>query len=238
MPDERINRIAVVGAGTMGHAIGQTFAQAGYAVVLHDLVADRLQRARDRIERNLSEMVALRVIPSEQIGLTLGRIELNTSLSDAVGDADLVLESVFEDRALKRDVFGKLDRLCRAPTILASNTSEIVPSTFAAATGRPDRVVTAHYFYPAHLVPLVEVVPCPETSADTIATVSAVLKASGKTPVVMRKEAPGFIANRLQVALLREAVHMVERGIATPEEINQVITLSFGRRMGTLGLFK
>lgn len=215
-----LQRISVIGAGTMGHGIALDFARAGCAVTLCDSSASALERARERI--------------SAADASALTRIHTCASLADAA-EADLVIEAVYEDLALKQSIFAELDRLCPPRTILASNTSSIMPSLLASVTRRPENVLVAHYFYPPALLPLVELVCSPQTSEDVLQSVRAALVCAGKTPVVVRKETPGFIANRLQNALLREALYLVEQGIASPQDIDLAVTKSFGRRLAVKG---
>jgi 3-hydroxybutyryl-CoA dehydrogenase len=230
--------IAVVGAGKMGRGIAQTFAQAGYPVFLHDVTEEILREATGQIDDDLRELADFRVIDADQIQPALDRIRPTTSLGEAVADADLVVETVFEDLALKRGVFRELDALCPEHTILGSNSSFLMPSKLASATKRPDRVLVMHYFYPAHLLPLVEIVPSAATSEEAVDAVYSVLEAAGKSPVIVRKEVPGFIANRLQTALSREAFHLIEEGIATPQDVDIAVKNSFGRRLAVVGPFE
>lgn len=233
-----IRKIAVVGAGLMGHGIAQEFATAGYAVGLHDCTEEQLQHAIDNIRTNLHQMAENGFLPPEQIEPTLARIAPTTELATICEEADLVIEAVFEDIDLKQQVFRELDRLCPPRTILASNTSTFMPSRLAAATERPDRVLVAHYFNPPYLLPLVEVVPGAQTSEETVSTVIALLESLGKRPVRVRKEVPGFVGNRIQAAILREAISLVERGVATPQDVDTVVRNSFGRRLAAAGPFE
>ncbi len=227
--------IAVVGAGFMGHGIGQEFALAGHEVTLHDLTPEKLEAAVQGIERNLHQLAGWGLVAKEQIRPALGRIRTSTRLAEAVGKADLVVEAVFENLSLKQQVFHDLDAMCPPHTILASNTSTLLPSLLAAATHRPDKVLVAHYFYPPSLLPLVEIVPGERTSDDTVAAMVDLLTAVGKKPIVIRKEAFGFVANRLQFALQREALAIVEQGIATPQDVDMAVKDGFGRRLAFAG---
>lgn len=233
-----IRRIAVIGAGLMGHSIAQEFACAGYEVCLTDVSEEALEHALESMRRNLrtlSEAGRLDVGAVERIP---AGIRMTTNLADAVADADLVLEAIVEDLEVKRDLFNRLDELCREDAILASNTSSFMPSSLASANSRPERVLVAHYFNPAHLVPLVELVPSPATAPEVLTTLLELYREMGKCPVVVRREALGFIANRMQVALLREALSIVERGIATFEDVDAVVRNSFGRRLAVAGPFE
>jgi 3-hydroxybutyryl-CoA dehydrogenase len=233
-----IERVAVVGAGFMGHAIGQEFALAGHPVALHDLTEAHLQQAMARVERNLQEMAHWGIVAEEAVSEALARIRTTTVLADAVGNADLVVEAVFENLELKREVFSALDRLCPPHTILASNTSTLMPSLLATATRRPERVLVTHYFYPPSLLPLVEVVRGERTAEGVVQAVCALLRRMGKSPIVVQKEAPGFIANRLQFALQREALYIVEQGIATAQDVDRAVRDGFGRRLAFAGPFE
>jgi 3-hydroxyacyl-CoA dehydrogenase len=238
MQPEAIRRIAVIGAGTMGHGIAQEFALAGYDTRLVDQTEEQLAAALANVRRNLGLLADAGLVERGGIDGVLERIHPTTSLREAVSDVDVVIEAVFEDLALKQDVFSRLDELCPEHTILASNSSSIMPSQLAPSTGRPDRVLVAHYFNPPYLLPLVEVVKGPATSDASAQTMFELLRGIGKSPVIMHKEAAGFIANRMQVALQREALSIVEQGFATPEDVDTVVRSSFGRRLAFAGPFE
>ena len=238
MQVEDIRRIAVIGAGTMGHGIALEFALAGYETRIVDQSDARLADALANVRRNLSLLADAGLVDAETTDDALARLHPTTSLAEAVADADVVIEAVFEDLALKQELFGRLDELCPEHTLLASNSSSIMPSQLASSTGRPERVLVAHYFNPPYLLPLVEVVKGPETSDETARLMFELLKGIGKSPVIMQKEAPGFIANRMQVALQREALSIVEQGYATPEDVDTVVRTSFGRRLAFAGPFE
>ena len=228
-----IKRIAVVGAGLMGHGIAQEFALAGYSVSLSDLDEERLVQARDNIENNL-KMLGL----TAESDLVAEKLTTAADMPVAVRDADLVIEAISENLSAKRSLFAKLDSICKPETILASNTSTFMPSQLAEATNRPSQVLVAHYFNPPYLVPLVEVVASQTTSSATIDTVRDILISIGKKPVVLEKESLGFIANRLQAALLRECFALVENGVASPNAIDTVVKSSIGRRLAVAGPFE
>jgi 3-hydroxybutyryl-CoA dehydrogenase len=233
-----IRRVAVIGAGLMGHGIAQEFALAGYDVRLHDTDGGKIARARNDIRNNLSMLAGLGLITNEQAIASGERITGFTALVDAARDADLVVEAVFEDLNLKREIFRTLDSTCPPRTIFASNTSSLLPGLLASATGRPDRVLVAHYFNPPYLLPLVELVRHEKTSEETVRTMFALLKKIGKTPVIVQKEVPGFVGNRLQAALFREALSIVGKGIATAEDVDIVVKNGFGRRLAAAGVFE
>ena len=238
MEADAIQTIAVVGAGLMGHGIAQEFGHAGYEVRLHDLNDEKLNRALANIRANLETLQRVGLLRQDEISPILENIHTGTELADMVSDADVVIEAVYEDLELKRSVFQELDQLSPPHTILTSNTSTLMPSLLAAATARPDRVLVTHYFNPPYLIPLVEIVPGPDTSDEVVSVVRDLLLKVGKRPAIVQKEVPGFIGNRLQAALLREAISLVEHGVATPKDIDIVIRNGFGRRLASAGIFE
>ncbi len=233
-----IRHISVVGAGLMGHGIALEFAVAGYDVSLHSRTQASLDWARTEIQLSLDKLVHFELVTPERANVAPERIQTTTVFEKAVKDADLVIETVSEDLAAKQQLFERLDRTCPEHTILASNTSSFMPSMLAANTGRTDKILVAHYVNPPHLVPLVEIVPTAQTSDETIDTVTELLTGMGKRPIVLRKEVPGFLLNRLQAALLREALWMVENGVASPQDIDLGIRSSLGRRWSVAGVFE
>ena len=238
MSTVEINKITVVGPGMMGHAIAQEFASAGYAVILYGRSDERLQQALQKMDRNLKELAEWDIISNDAVRPAMDRIKTTTALEEAGAGADLVVESIIEDLEVKQQLFNDLDRICPPHTILASNTSSLLPSDLGAATRRPDRVLIAHYFNPPYLMPLVEIVRGKSTSDDSIDTVYKLMKAMGKSPIICQKEALGFIANRLQLVLWREAFNIVQRGIASPQDVDLAVKNSFGRRLGAIGPFE
>ena len=231
----QIQYVAVVGAGTMGHGIGLDFARAGYDVALCDVSRQALEQAREQIENELAELVSWGLFPVGEVPATLARITTGALLREMAGDADLVIEAVPENLELKRRVFRELDAVCPARTILASNTSSYMPSMLAAATERQDRVLGLHFFYPPSLIPLVEVVRGVSTSDRVVEAVRQAVEAAGKSPIVIHKEAMGFVANRLQMALLREALFLIEQGIASAQDVDTAVHQGFGRRLAVAG---
>jgi 3-hydroxybutyryl-CoA dehydrogenase len=238
MKVEEIKRVAVIGAGLMGHGIAQEFALAGYDVRLHDVDGERLRKAQANIRGNLEMLAGLGLVTNDKAGPALRRIVDCAVLRDAVGEADVVIEAVFEDLKLKQETFRLLDEACPPRTILASNTSSLLPGLLASVTRRPDRVLVAHYFNPPYLLPLVEIVRHEKTSEETVRTLYGLLRKIGKTPVIVQKEVPGFVGNRLQAALFREALSIVQSGIATAEDVDIVVKNGFGRRLAAAGVFE
>ena len=238
MAAEKIQKIAVAGAGLMGHGIAQEFAAAGYQVKMYDLSDDALHQAQQRIESNLLLLQEAELVTAAQSQKALENLSASTKLDEVVGDADLVVEAIAEKLEVKQEIFRRFDEWCPQHTILASNTSTFMPSKLAQVTGRADKVLVTHYFNPPFLMPLVEIVRSPATSETTIKTVYDLLEGLGKSPVVVQKEVPGFIGNRIQAAALREALALVEEGVATPQEVDTVIKTSIGRRWAVAGVFE
>lgn len=232
-----IRTVAIIGAGTMGHSLAQVFARGGFRVWLNDLREDILARAGSLIASNLSTEVEAGLLETGQERSVLDRIQTTTSVEEAGGDADFVIEAVIENQAAKKEIFAILDKVCPPRTILASNTSYMDIFKFVE-TARPGKVLITHWFAPPHIVPLVEVVRGPETGQDTVDAVQALLVQAGKKPIVISRFLPGFIANRLQSALTNEMLFLLDNGYATAADIDEVAKASFGFRMPVLGVAK
>ena len=220
----------------MGHGIAIEFALAGYDVRLHSHSEESLDRARATIRDSLERLRDLGCVSKRQAETAPGLVRMSTDLAEVVGDADLVIESIYEDIDAKTELFGQLDDLCPDRTILTSNTSSFLPSKLAAATTRPDKVINAHFLNPPFLVPLVEVVPTAQTSDETTRVVMELLTSLGKQPILVEREVPGFVASRLQMALLREALWLVENEVASAEDVDLAISAGLGRRWATAGV--
>lgn len=228
--------IAIIGAGLMGSTIALDFALAGHSVRITDSRPTAVS-ASEATARSHAELLREHGLLNEDVDAVLRRIRPCPSLAEAVESAWLILEAVSENLELKRAVYRQIDVHAPGDAILASNTSSFMPSSLADATGRPERFLVAHYWNPAHLIPLVELVPSPQTDPAIVETLRALYERIGKQPVIVRKEKLGFIGNRLQFALLREAMALVEEGVATPEDIDHVVRASFGRRLPATGIF-
>ena len=235
---QEIRRIAVIGAGTMGHGIALEFAANGYDVSLQDVSETQLERARIAIAEGLVRLVDAGRVTSGAADAAPRRITFTPDLRVAVANADLVVEAVSEDIAVKQAIFAELDAAAPPHAILASNSSTFMPSRMAAETNRPEQVIVAHYFNPPHLLPLVELVRSADTSDQTVEALRSLYLSIGKSPAVVQKEAPGFVGNRLQMALFREALAIVEAGLATPEDVDTIIKTGFGRRLSVAGVFE
>ena len=238
MTIHNISQIAVIGAGLMGHGIAQEFASAGYHVRLHDVTDEHLQTAYTQIEKNLKVLAENAIIEEENIPSTLQRIQTATELATVAENADFVVEAVTENLPLKQQIFKELDAICPPHTILASNTTALMPSQIGVNAKRKDQILNTHYFNPPYLIPLVELIRSPDTSDETVSVAFELLTAIGKTPAIIEKEALGFVGPRLQAALIREAFAIVERGIASAETVDLVVRNSFGRRLSIAGPFE
>ncbi len=238
MVNRHIRSVSVIGAGLMGHGIAIEFALRGYDVRLHSRSEQSLNRARGMIGESLERLRDLGSISGQQAESVPARIRMSTDLVEIVEDADLVIESIDEDMDAKTEFFRELDQLCPDRTILASNTSSLLPSGLAAATTRPDKVINAHFLNPPLFVPLVEVIPTAQTSEETTCVVMELLTLLGKQPLLVKREAPGFVVNRLQMALLREALWLVENGVASAEDVDKAISAGLGRRWATTGVLQ
>ncbi len=235
---DEIRNIAIIGAGVMGSGIAQTFAQAGCTVRLHARREESLMTARDRIAKNQEAMVRAGLLADQVARGALGRIHTTTSLEEAVDGCPFVSESVPEDLTLKREVFSALDRLAPRNAVLSSNTSGLLISAIASATTRPEMVVGFHWMNPPHLMPPVEVIRGECTSEATMDLVCALARRIGRVPIRVEKDVPGFLWNRLQLALIREALHVVEQGIASPEAVDQAMAAGLGLRWAAVGPFR
>ena len=229
-----IETVAVIGAGTMGHGIAQVAAQAGYAVVLEDMSEELVARGLARIGDNLKKGVERGKLTAEDRTATLARIRTSTRLED-VADADLIIEAVIEKLDAKRQLFIRLDQLCKPGAVLATNTSSLSIASIASATARADRVIGMHFFNPVHLMKLIEVVVAPDTSQATLDGALAVAARVGKEAIVV-KDVPGFATSRLGVALGLEAMRMLEQQVASAEDIDKAMALGYNHPMGPLRL--
>ena len=229
-----IKSVGVVGAGTMGNGIAQVFAQAGFSVTLVDVAQPLLDRARSSIEKSLSKFVEKGTLAADARDAALGRLAATTHL-DQLADVDYVVEAIVENAEAKRALFLSLDALTRPAVILASNTSSISITLIGAVTRRPDRVLGMHFMNPVPLMKLVELIRGQVTSAESMKTASDLCMALGKTPVEAA-DYPGFIANRILMPMINEAVFAVMEGVGTPEAIDAVMRGGLNHPMGPLTL--
>lgn len=229
-----IKTVGVVGAGTMGNGIAQVFAQAGYQVIVQDIAAKALDRAKTTIEKSLGKFVEKGKLPAADRDAALGRLAFESSL-DAIAGVDYVVEAALEDFPIKKDLFTKLDALTRPEVMLTSNTSSISITAIAAVTKRPDRVLGMHFMNPVPLMALVELIRGQATSPESVQTAVDLCSTLGKTPVESA-DYPGFIANRLLMPLINEAIYAVMEGVGMPEAVDTVMKLGANHPMGPLAL--
>ncbi len=229
-----VNKIGVVGAGTMGNGIAHVFARGGYQVVLCDVEQRILDRALATISANLDREVAKNKITAEEKASAVARIQTSVD-REALGACDFIVEAASEKFEIKAQLFRELDQLCRPDVILSSNTSSISITKLAAVTKRPENVIGMHFFNPVPVMKLVEVVRGLATSDATFETVRDLAAKLGKTPVEVN-DAPGFVSNRVLMPLLNEAMFAVMEGVATPEAVDEVFKLGMAHPMGPLAL--
>ncbi|HUW65544.1 MAG TPA: 3-hydroxyacyl-CoA dehydrogenase family protein [Spirochaetia bacterium] len=236
MAVEGIRTICVVGAGNMGHQIALNAALSGFKVQCTDVKPEILKKAEDFAASYLPDRVAKGKLTEEQAKAARDNISFTGELEVATRNADLVIEAALEVLALKRKIFKQLDELCPPHTILATNSSAIISSKIADATKRPDKVINMHYFNPALVMKLVEVVQGPHTSDETTQTVMQVCEALGKIPVHLKKEIDGFLVNRILGALMREAMFLNDMDVASYEDIDKAVVYALGHPMGPFRL--
>lgn len=227
-------RLAVVGAGLMGSGIAQEAARAGWQVTLRDLDTAAVDRGLAAIRGSLDRFVAKERITAADAADALGRISTTTDLAEAVTDADVVVEAVFERLDVKQDVFRTLDQVCKPSAVLGTNTSAIPVTQIAAVTSRPESVIGTHFFSPVPMMPLCELVRGHRTSDATLATARAFAEALGKTCIVVERDIAGFVTTRLITALVVEAIKLVESGVVSAADLDTACRLGFGHAMGPL----
>lgn len=228
-------KITIIGAGLMGHGIAQIFAVHGHSVWLVESNEDVLNIAKDRVRDNLTNMANQGVVFDEGFDVILDRIQITADLGPACQDCDFVIEAVYENLELKQQIFADLDRLCSPKTILCSNTSVMSIAEIASKSEHRERIVGTHFWNPPYLIPLVEVVRTEDTADWCSDAVYDLLARVGKKPVHVYKDVPGFVGNRLQHALWREAFAIIDEGICDPATVDEVIRNGFGLRLPILG---
>ena len=231
-----MKKIAVIGAGTMGNGIAHTFAQKNYQVTLIDVSEQSLEKALSTISKNLDRMVSKDKISESEKSQTLANIQTSTEINnDVLSGTDLVVEAATENLDIKLQIFENLDNLCPDKTILASNTSSILISTIAGATNRADKVIGMHFMNPVPIMKLVEVIKSKETSSQVVSTIMELSKNLGKVPVEVN-DAPGYVANRILMPMINEAIHTLNENISSVEGIDTVMILGMSHPMGPLFL--
>jgi 3-hydroxybutyryl-CoA dehydrogenase len=226
-------RLAVIGSGLMGSGIAQVSAQAGWQVTVRDVDDASLSRGVAAIRESLGRFAAKGKIPEADVEATLGRITTTTDL-EAVAEADVVVEAIFERLDAKHEVFRTLDKICKAGAVLGTNTSAIPITSIASVTSRPESVVGIHFFSPVPMMKLVELVRGYQTSDDTLTAARNFAEEVGKTCVEVNRDVAGFVSNRLFAALVVEAIKLVESGVVSAADLDTVAKLGFGHAMGPL----
>ncbi|MBP2639242.1 MAG: 3-hydroxybutyryl-CoA dehydrogenase [Firmicutes bacterium] len=230
-----IQRVLVIGAGQMGSGIAQVMAQGGLEVVLRDIKEEFVQRGITGIAKNLNKAVEKGKMTQESRDEIMKRISGVVELDEKACKVDLAIEAAVENLELKRGIFETLDTLCPAETILASNTSSLPITVLGSITKRPAKVIGMHFFNPAPVMKLVEVIKGLATSEETFTTIKALAEALGKSPVEV-SDAPGFVGNRIMIPMINEAIFTLAEGVASAEDIDNVAKLGFGHPMGPLAL--
>ncbi len=232
---EGIKKVAVIGAGIMGHGIAQAFAQAGYQVSLMSRTQKTLDRAIALIKSSLEAMAEEGLVDRKSVPSILGRVVTTTSIEEAARDADLAFETMAEDKEAKKTVFAQLDQYCPPRTLLASNTTFLNVFDFAE-TSRPDKVLIAHWYAPPQIIPLVDVVKGPKTDMANVEFMAEVLREMGKKPAVFKKFVAGYLVSRLQFALQREVYYLLDNDYMTPEGLDEAAKWGLAMRMMIVGV--
>jgi len=235
MKAEDINHVALLGSGMVGHGLALHFAKAGYQVSLYSRTQQTLDKAVESIKSNLPALLQGQANVEDEIEKIISRVKTTRNMDEAVAKAPIIIESVAEDLKVKQDLFKELDQMCPTHVILATNTSVISITAIASEARNRDRIVGTHFWFPPYLIPLVEVVKGRNTSDETMEITYQFMKKAGKHPIKCLKDVPGFVANRLQHALWREAISIVEKGIADAATVDDAIKQSFGIRIPVLG---
>ncbi|WP_243521689.1 3-hydroxyacyl-CoA dehydrogenase family protein [Bacillus pseudomycoides] len=230
-----ISTVGIVGAGTMGSGIANLAAMSGFNVILRDVEDQYLQNALVRIEKFMDKSVVKGKMTVEQKAEVMERITVTTDLED-MKDVDIVIEAIIEDLELKKEVFSKLDKIVPKNVILTTNTSSMSITAIAEATKRPERVAGMHFFNPAQIMKLVEVVRGYKTSDETVGEIKTFSKKLNKETVEVKKDTPGFIVNRIMIPQFIEAIKLLEEGVASPEDIDKAVTLGLNYPMGPFAL--
>ncbi|MFJ7939142.1 3-hydroxyacyl-CoA dehydrogenase family protein [Peribacillus sp. NPDC096622] len=230
-----IKKIAIIGSGVMGSGIAQSFAVSGYIVTINDIKEELLYHAQNRISENLSLLIEEGALTDKEKQGALANITYSVDLEGAVRDADFIIEAIPEVIELKLNLFQQLEEIIKPDAIVASNTSTFPITQLMEKASFAERMVITHFFNPGHLVPLVEIVQHEETKPEIVKTTMDLMRKIGKSPILLKKEIAGFIANRLQTALMREAFYLLKEGVADAEDIDTAITAGPGFRWAFTG---
>jgi 3-hydroxybutyryl-CoA dehydrogenase len=235
MDPDKVTNVGILGAGVMGISIAQVFAQHGYTVKLYDLKQEALERALHLINSTLMTLVDVEGLSSQEISAIMDRIHPTKDLASTVEDADFVIEAVFEEPSVKKKLFSQLSGLCSKDTVLASNTSGLDIFNLVEIYS-PERLIITHWFSPAHIIPLVEIIPEKKTSQEVIAFTQKLLENLGKKTIVLKEFVPAFIVNRIQNAINSAVFEIIENGWADPEDIDLAVKNTLGIRLPVVGV--
>lgn len=235
MKTESIQHVSVLGLGTMGHAIAQCFAAGGCQVQCYDESPAARNSLIERVRSNLEQMLQAGIYEKRALGKIENRILLCESEAEALEGTQFVTEAVIEDLDVKQELFSRIEAHVADECILASNTSSFPMTEISEQMRLPQRAVVTHWFNPPHIVPLIEVVPGEHTTAETAQAAVELTGRIGKLPILLKRELPGFLVNRIQVAILREVCDLLDQGVASPEDIDQAIRGSIGVRFAAMG---
>lgn len=230
-----MKKITIIGSGLMGHGIGQLYATYGKKVVMYDINDQSLKTCRTMIENSLTVMVNQGIVDQQQMSQILNNISYSKNLNDSLKDADMVVEVIPEVLELKHQMYQDIEAVVSKDTIITSNTSSIPLTELVSHVKHPDRFFITHFFAPAQLIPLVEIIKLETSREDLLHTLESILNECQKSPIVLKKEVPGFIANRIQMAILRECFWLIENDVATAADIDTVMKDSLGFRYAFLG---
>ena len=232
-----INKIAIAGAGIMGSSMGQIFATKGYTVAIYDLFPKALESAKAHIEQGLDSMIAKSELTAGDKAAALRRISFTADL-EGFRDCDLLVECIVENMEIKHQFYSRVSAIVPETSIIASNTSGLSITGIASAVKHPERFAGMHWFNPPHIIPLIEIIKGEKTAQATADELYRISLAIGKKPVMVNKDAPGFIANRIQLAVLRECLHILDSGIGSAEDIDKCMKYALGFRYACMGPFE
>lgn len=235
MISSETKQVTVIGAGIMGHGIAQSFLMGGFTVSLYDISKSALEVAKAHIQSSMELFHEFDLLSKEEINSSLQRLIENEDLESACNESSFIVEAVPEDIEVKRELFKRLQCLSSRNTILASNTSHLRLSDIFSKVEKKDRVIGLHYFNPAQIIPTVEVIKCRETSDEVVGITYDLMKSIKKEPVLIKQDIPGFLVNRIQIAAIREACYLYDKGVASAEDIDRAVKGSMGFRLASIG---
>ena len=238
MKVEDVKTVSIIGAGLMGHGIAQVFAQAGYNVLLRDIKQEFLSNAVSKMKENLQKLSAAGLVRKEEIDATISRVKTTLDMKEALTNSDFMIEAATENIDLKKQIFREASKFAPERAVLATNTSGLPILDVAGVTNRPGKVIGTHFWNPPYLLRAVEVVKAAGTTDETVKVTCDLLTKVGKKPVVVKKDIPGQIGIRILYAMLREAMSLVEKGVASPEDIDTVVKEALGTRLPVVGVLE